>query len=268
MFGCRTIDPLLAAILLENTRSPEPMSALSPNAKTRHDAATQTHQQLPIASSVAQALVQQQHHHHQLPPLKLDDSISNICGGGGVLNEASLRCMSNASTTSAAGSLDDTSALDSILALGLEMEQRAAAAKVEAAAAAAANVPPPTSSLTKTLSSVNVAQPPSQLVGGADDAAIVGRRRCCSSNFTRLFVRRLSLWPKLFNAGAIRALASRKSSSTSSSSSTLRASRAHASQRLRPTSIRIISCTPQPLGTRRLALPRRCHRRHTPIFTR
>lgn len=137
MFGCRTVDPLLAAILLEGTRSPEPINTLSPNAKQRIDVATQTNQQphnSPTAAVVATAtiqppsLVQQQ---QQLQPLKLDDAISV----GVSVNETSLSCMSNASTTSAAGSLDDTSALDSILALGLEMEQRAAAAKVEATAA-------------------------------------------------------------------------------------------------------------------------------------
>ncbi|KAI6184479.1 hypothetical protein M3Y97_00600800 [Aphelenchoides bicaudatus] len=103
MFGCRSLDPLLDEILLDNNVEANSQSALSPNSRIRQmDAATQTGHQLKLDE-----------------PLGLDAS-----------------AMSNSSTNSTLSSVgsgvDESSALDNIIALGLEMEQRAAQAKAEA----------------------------------------------------------------------------------------------------------------------------------------
>jgi hypothetical protein len=100
MFGCRSLDPLLDEILLDNNVEANSQAALSPSSKIRMDAATQTGPKLD-------------------EPLGLDAS-----------------AMSNSSTNSTLSSVgsvvDEASALDNIIALGLEMEQRAAQAKAEA----------------------------------------------------------------------------------------------------------------------------------------
>ncbi|KAI6179284.1 Zinc finger, C4 type [Aphelenchoides besseyi] len=108
MFGIQSLDPLLAEILLQNGMQPQQHNASSPSAKIRVDAATQTGQS------------------NQLPELKVDDTLAF---------DTNVSCMSNSSTASALSShstMDEASALDSILALGLEMEERAAQAKAEA----------------------------------------------------------------------------------------------------------------------------------------
>lgn len=88
MFGCRSIDPLLDEILLENTIESNNQPALSPTTKIRMDAATQTGQ----------------------PTLKLDEPLG-------------LDAMSNSSTNSTLSSVnsivDESSALENIISLGL-----------------------------------------------------------------------------------------------------------------------------------------------------
>lgn len=102
MFGCRSLDPLLDEILLDNNVEANSQSALSPSAKIRMDAATQTVHQL-----------------------KLDEPLG--------LDASAMSNSSTNSTLSSVGSVvDEASALDNIIALGLEMEQRAAQAKAEA----------------------------------------------------------------------------------------------------------------------------------------
>jgi hypothetical protein len=102
MFGCRSLDPLLDEILLDNNAESSSQAALSPSAKIRMDAATQTGHQL-----------------------KLDEPLG--------IDASAMSNSSTNSTLSSVGSVvDEASALDNIIALGLEMEQRAAQAKAEA----------------------------------------------------------------------------------------------------------------------------------------
>jgi len=104
MFGCRSLDPLLDEILLENAVETNSQPALSPSTKIRMDATTQT---------------------QNGPQLKLDEPLG--------LDASAMSNSSTNSTLSSVGSVvDDSSALDNIIALGLEMEQRAAQAKAEA----------------------------------------------------------------------------------------------------------------------------------------
>lgn len=90
MFGCRSLDPLLDEILLENNIDSNSQSALSPSTRIRMDAATQTNQQL-----------------------KLDEPLG--------LDASAMSNSSTNSTLSSVGSvhLDESSALDNIIALGL-----------------------------------------------------------------------------------------------------------------------------------------------------
>lgn len=102
MFGCRSLDPLLDEIFLDNSTETNNQPSLSPSNKIRIDAATQTNHQL-----------------------KLDEPLG--------LDASALSNASTNSTLSSVGSVvDESSALDNIIALGLEMEQRAAQAKAEA----------------------------------------------------------------------------------------------------------------------------------------
>ncbi|CAD5211312.1 unnamed protein product [Bursaphelenchus okinawaensis] len=99
MFGCRSLDPLLAEILLDGGGDMMHSGELSPSAKTRSDAATQTKEPAELTIST---------------------------------------CLSHTSTESTLSSVSsasaEDSALESIIALRMEMEQRAAQAKAEAEA--------------------------------------------------------------------------------------------------------------------------------------
>lgn len=123
MFGCRALDPLLAEILLDSAGAAQPPSAPSPLSRARADAATQTGPKQQAGQPPGQLL----------PPAEL--SINTSLGGLGGLADSSTRSSahSDASALSSVSSLAaEDSALENIIALRLEMEQRAAQAKAEA----------------------------------------------------------------------------------------------------------------------------------------
>ncbi|CAD5215673.1 unnamed protein product [Bursaphelenchus xylophilus] len=99
MFGCRSLDPLLAEILLDGGGDMVQSGELSPSSKTRSDAATQT---------------------KDTNELNISTCLSHTS------TESTLSSVSSASA--------EDSALENIIALRLEMEQRAAQAKAEAEA--------------------------------------------------------------------------------------------------------------------------------------